>query len=127
MDENIKDSLDLALDTFGDAKFLAQNERYRGAMNRCYYAYFYMAKGILVSKGIVVKTHSGLNSEFNRVFIKTQIIPQKFGKYLNFLFTERQTADYEPEAEIGKEEIDKAILMVEEFINFVKEKYQITE
>ena len=86
-----------------------------------------MAKGILVSKGIVVKTHSGLNSEFNRVFIKTQIIPQKFGKYLNFLFTERQTADYEPEEEIGKEEIDKALLMVEEFINFVKEKYQITE
>jgi uncharacterized protein (UPF0332 family) len=55
MDENIKDSLDLALDTFGDAMFLAQNERYRGAMNRCYYAYFYMAKGILVSEGIVVK------------------------------------------------------------------------
>ena len=86
-----------------------------------------MAKGILVSKKIVVKTHSGLNSEFNRVFIKTQIIPQKFGKYLNFLFTERQTADYEPEEEISKEEVDKALQMVEEFINFVKEKYQITE
>lgn len=80
MNENIKESLDLALDTFDDAKFLAQNERYRGAINRCYYAYFYLAKGILVSEGIVVKTHSELNSEFNRVFIKTQIIPQKFGK-----------------------------------------------
>ncbi len=127
MDENIKDSLSLALDTFDDAKFLAQNERYRGAINRCYYAYFYMAKGILVSKGIVVKTHSGLNSEFNRVLIKTQIIPQNFGKYLNFLFTQRQTADYEPEEEIEKEEIDKALFMEEEFINYVKEKYQITE
>jgi len=31
------------------------------------------------------------------------------------------------EEEIDKEEIDKALLMVEEFINFVKEKYQITE
>lgn len=127
MDENIKDSLSLALDTFDDAKFLAQNERYRGSINRCYYAYFYMAKGILVSKGIVVKTHAGLNSEFNRLFIKTQIIPQNFGKYLNFLFTQRQTADYEPEEEIEKEEVDKALLMVEEFINYVKEKYQITE
>ena len=44
MDENIKDSLVLALDTFDDAKFLAQNDRYRGAMNRCYYAYFIWQK-----------------------------------------------------------------------------------
>ena len=33
MNEDIKDSLDLALDTFGDATFLAQNERYRGAID----------------------------------------------------------------------------------------------
>lgn len=59
--------------------------------------------------------------------IKTKEIPIEYGEYLGYLFRERQTADYEPEAEIGKEEIDKAILMVEEFINFVKEKYQITE
>ena len=127
MNEDIKNILDLALDTFDDAKFLAQNERYRGAMNRCYYAYYYLAKGILVTKGIVVKTHKGLNSEFGRVFIKTSEIPLEYGEYLGYLFRERQTADYEPEEEIQKEEIDKALFMVEEFINFVKQKYQITE
>ena len=124
MNENIKNSLDLALDTFDDAKLLAQNQRYKGAMNRCYYAYFYMAKGMLISEGIVSKTHSGLNSEFNRIFIKTNLIPKEFGKNLNSLFSMRQAADYEPEEEIGKEEIDKALQMVEEFINFIKEKYQ---
>jgi uncharacterized protein (UPF0332 family) len=127
MNEDIKNSLDVALDTFDDAKFLAQNERYKAAMNRCYYAYYYLAKGILVTKDIVPKTHKGLNSEFGRVFIKTQEIPLKYGEYLGYLFKERQTADYEPKEEIGKEEVDKAIQMVEEFINFVKEKYQITE
>ena len=127
MNEDIKNSLDLALDTFDDAKFLAQCERYRGAMNWCYYAYYYLAKGILVTKGIVAKTHKGLNSEFGRVFIKTAEIPLEYGEYLGYLFRERQTADYEPEEEIGKEEVDKALQMVEEFINFVKEKYQITE
>ena len=59
MDEDIKNSLNLALDTFDDAKFLAQNKRYRGAINRCYYAYYYLAKGILVTKGIVVKRIKG--------------------------------------------------------------------
>ena len=127
MNEDIKNSLDLALDTFDDAKFMAQYERYRGAMNRCYYAYYYLAKGILIPKGIVAKTHKGLNSEFSRVFIKTKEIPIEYGEYLGYLFRERQTADYEPDEEIGKEEVDKALQMVEEFINFVKEKYQITE
>ena len=124
MDENIKNSLDLALDTLDDAKLLAQNQRYKGAMNRCYYAYFYMAKGMLISEGIISKTHSGLNSEFNRIFIKTSLIPKEFGKSLNSLFNMRQAADYEPEEEIPKEEVDKALQMVEEFINFVKENYQ---
>ena len=124
MNENIKNSLDLALDTFDDAKLLAQNQRYKGAMNRCYYAYFYMAKGMLISEGIVSKTHSGLNSEFNRIFIKTNLIPKEFGKSLNSLFNMRQAADYEPEEEITKDEVDKALQMVEEFIDFVKEKYQ---
>ena len=124
MDENIKNSLDLALDTLDDAKLLAQNQRYKGAMNRCYYAYFYMAKGMLISEGIVSKTHSGLNSEFNRLFIKTNLISKEFGKSLNSLFNMRQAADYEPEEEMGKEEVDKALQMVEEFIDFIKEKYQ---
>ena len=124
MNENIKNSLDLALDTLDDAKLLAQNQRYKGAMNRCYYAYFYVAKGMLISEGIVSKTHSGLNSEFNRIFIKTNLIPKEFGKGLNSLFSMRQAADYEPEEEIAKEEVDKALQMVEEFIDFVKEKYQ---
>ena len=124
MNEDLKNSLDLASDTFDDAKLMAKYERYRGAMNRCYYAYYYLAKGFLITKEIIAKTHKGLSSEFNRVFIKTQEIPLMYGEYLAYLFKERQAADYEPEEEIGKEEVDKALQMVEEFINFVKEKYQ---
>jgi uncharacterized protein (UPF0332 family) len=127
MNEDIKDSLSLALDTFDDAKFMAQYERYRGAMNRCYYSYYYLVKGILVSKGVIAKTHKGLNTEFSKLFIKTKEIPLEYGEYLGYLFRERQTADYEPEEEIAKEEVDKALLMVEEFINYIKEKYQINE
>ena len=88
------------------------------------HGYYYLVKGFLITKGIIPKTHKGLNSEFSRVFIKTQEIPLIYGEHLAYLFKERQAADYEPEEEIGKEEVDKALQMVEEFINFVKEKYQ---
>ena len=109
MNEDLKDSLNLASDTFDDAKLMAQYERCRGAMNRCYYAYYYLVKGFLITKEIIPKTHKGLSSEFSRVFIKTQEIPLIYGEHLAYLFKERQAADYEPEEEIGKEEIDKAL------------------
>jgi uncharacterized protein (UPF0332 family) len=127
MNEDIRNSLAIAEDALDDAKFNAQYHRDRVAANRCYYAFYHMTKGLLVSNDIHTKTHTGLNSEFNRIFIKTNLFPPKFGKYLQVLFSMRQTADYEPEQEITKEDIDKALQMVEEFINFVKEKYQITE
>jgi uncharacterized protein (UPF0332 family) len=124
MNEDIKDAIALAEDTLDDAIFNAKDNRNRVAMNRCYYAYFYIIRSLLLEKNIRSKTHSGLLSEFGRTFIKTGIIPKEFSHNLAFLFDQRQTADYEPEEEIGKEEIDEALRMVEEFINFVKEKYQ---
>jgi uncharacterized protein (UPF0332 family) len=127
MDIDIKNSLVIAEDTFEDACLMAKFERYRAVMNRCYYAYYYLAKGLLLDNEVYVKTHSGLNSEFSRVFIKTQEIPKKYGEYLASLFSLRQNADYNLQEIVEKEEVDKALLMVEEFINFVKEKYQITE
>jgi uncharacterized protein (UPF0332 family) len=89
MDEDIKDSLALALDTFDDAKFMAQYQRYRGAMNRCYYSYYYLVKGILVSRGIVAKTHKGLNTEFSKLY-KNERNPLRIRRIFR-LFIQRKT------------------------------------
>ena len=47
---------DLALD---DAAFLADAGKYGLAANRLYYALYYAASALLLSKGIVTKRHSG--------------------------------------------------------------------
>ena len=127
MNEDIKNTIALAESTLDDAIFNAKDNRNRVAMNRCYYAYFYLIRSLLLEKNIHSKTHSGLIGEFGRIFIKTGIIPREFSNNLAFLFDQRQTADYDLDEEIDKEETDKALQMVEEFINFVKEKYQINE
>ena len=124
MNEDINIAIALAEETLDDAAFNAKDNRNRVAINRCYYAYFYLVRSLLLEKDIRAKTHSGLHSEFGKIFIKTAIIPKKFNDYLAFLFDQRQTADYDIEDEIDKEEVDKALQMVEEFINFVKENYQ---
>ena len=124
MNEDINIAIALAEETLDDAAFNAKDNRNRVAINRCYYAYFYLVRSLLLEKDIRAKTHSGLHSEFGKIFIKTAIIPKKFNDYLAFLFDQRQTADYDIEDEIDKEEVDKALQMAGEFINFVKEKYQ---
>ena len=124
MNEDINIAIALAEETLDDAIFNAKDNRNRVAINRCYYAYFYLVRSLLLEKDIRAKTHSGLHSEFGKIFIKTAIIPKKFNDYLAFLFDQRQTADYDIEDEIDKEEVDKALQMVGEFIDFIKEKYQ---
>ena len=127
MNEDIKNAITLAEGTLDDTVHNAKNNRNRVAINRCYHAYFYLIRSLLLEKNIHSKTHSGLISEFGKIFIKTGIIPKEFSNNLAFLFDQRQTADYDLDEEIDNEEVDKALQMVEEFINFVKEKYQITE
>lgn len=123
MNEDIKNALALAEDTLDDAIYNAEDHRNRVAINRCYYAYFYLIRSLLLARGVFTKTHSGLYSEFSKVFIKTAIIPKEFSDALAFLFDQRQTADYDLEENIDDEDIDKAIEMVKKFIEFIKENH----
>jgi len=84
MNEDIKNSIALAERTLDDAGFHAKDNRNRVAMNRCYYAYFYLIRSVLLEKNIHSKTHAGLISEFGRIFIKTGIIPKEFSNNLAF-------------------------------------------
>ena len=66
MNEDIKNAITLAEGTLDDAVYNAKDNRNRVAMNRCYYAYFYLIKSLLLEKNIHSKTHSGLISEFGK-------------------------------------------------------------
>lgn len=59
-----QEKADLALD---DAAFLTEAGRYGLAANRLYYALYYAASAILLSKGVVTKRHSGLMSQYTYI------------------------------------------------------------
>jgi len=113
-----------AYDTLESAKVLLETGFESGAVNRIYYAYFWAVRGLLSQKDIFVKSHTGTQTKFAETYIKTGIIPEKYGKYLGRLEDKRTLADYEAINDFTKEEVKEMITWTEDFLAFVKENIE---
>ena len=123
MNEDLTVYINQAEDSLQAARTLKDNGLYKGAVNHCYYAYFWIVRGLFLSKDIFTKTHSGIQSKFAEMFIATDLIPKKYGQYLAKLFKERQIADYELHGDFTEIDIDEYMAMVEGFMEFMRENY----
>ena len=65
------------------AELMAENQLLTSAVNRCYYACFYVVDALLYSNQLSVKSHAGAKNQFNLNFIKTGKIPVEFGELFN--------------------------------------------
>jgi uncharacterized protein (UPF0332 family) len=121
MDRNIELAVLKSEDFLETGKDDLKANHISATVNRCYYAYFWLAKTLLFKKDIFVKTHNGVKSKFSELYIKTEIIPEIYGKYLAKLMDYRQEADYDLESSFSEEEVQEMINWTEEFLAFVKE------
>ncbi len=64
------------------------------AMNRLYYAAFYAVSALLMAHRLSFKKHSGVRAAFHQKFIKPGLIDQKWGRFYDQLFEDRQEGDY---------------------------------
>ncbi len=67
---------------------------YGVAVTRSYYAMFYAASALLVSKGISRSKHSGVRSAFGEYFVKTGLIEAEYARMLGYAFDSRLDSDY---------------------------------
>ena len=121
---DLDESLLKAHDNLESAKALLEIGFEEGAVNRTYYAYFWAVRGLLLEKDIFVKSHSGTQSKFAEHFIKTGIIPEKYGKYLGRLEDKRVLADYEVGTNFTKEEVQEMIDWTQEFLDYIKQNIE---
>ena len=71
------------------------HERYAGAINRAYYAMFYAASGILLTKGIVSKPHTNVLFLFRQHFIKSDLIEIEYSDIYGSAMNTRTENDYD--------------------------------
>ena len=62
-----------AQECLASARLLVENGNYKSATNRSYYAIFHAMRSVLAFAGIDTKHHSGVISEFRKLYIKTGI------------------------------------------------------
>lgn len=74
------------------------------AVSRAYYAMFYLAEALLLSKSLEFSRHSAVVAAFQQHFVKTGELPAELFESLRAGFERRQTADYSAEAETSARE-----------------------
>jgi len=108
------------------SKVLFSEGDYDFAISRAYYAMFYCAEAVLLTKELRFKKHSGVIAMFGKEFVKTGLLPEKLHQYLIDAYSEREKGDYEALYLQSEDEARKIIERAEEFIfeieKFLKEK-----
>ena len=97
--------LRLAHDTLQEAEVLIADNRWRGALNRLYYAAFYSARALLAMRDLDSARHSGVIALFQQHFVKTDLVPTSIGKTLARAFEARQTSDYSDVADVPQDDV----------------------
>ncbi|MBU1660183.1 MAG: HEPN domain-containing protein [Chloroflexi bacterium] len=106
------------------AEILIKEHDYESSVSRTYYAMFYAAQALLLTKNLSFSSHKGVISGFGKHFVKTGIFAKEMGKELNRTFGKRQLGDYEYTFTISRDEaiqmLDSGTKFVQEIIKYLK-------
>ena len=120
----IKYRIEQAKETVFDAQILIKNEKYRSAVNRIYYAMFYITLALGLKYGFETSKHLQLIGWFNKNFVKEGKIQEKYGKMLRETYKHRQEGDYVAFIEFSLADVEVMYSDAIDFINEI-EKYAL--
>lgn len=87
--------LEQAQESLESAQILYDSKKYRPSVNRAYYAMFYSVLALLALEGKGSSKHSGIISQFDRLYIKKGFFSKEISKWLHEAFDLRQRSDYQ--------------------------------
>jgi uncharacterized protein (UPF0332 family) len=99
-----------------DAELLLGAGRHRSAANRLYYAAFYAAVAVLLTKRLEYSKHSAVIAFFDKELIRTGVLPKEYSRTLHRAFNERQQDDYMPFVEMDPDELKELLEEVRDMV-----------
>lgn len=105
-----KESLDAAEVLFGQ-KF------YDFAAARAYYAMFYLAEAVLLTKGLTYSKHGAVIGAFGQHFAKTGIVDPKYHRYLKSAYDKRTVGDYAVGVHVSEKAARETMNQAKEFLD----------
>ncbi len=120
-EEYIKNRLALAAEMMRDAESMLDQEAWRSAIDRGYYAMLHSAEAALAMYGVEpARTHDGLRSQFGERLVKPGILQKRFGTELAEAHGLRLEATYEAEAKLGRDAAETTVAQAERFVERVR-------
>jgi hypothetical protein len=117
---------EMAIESLKAAKRELDAQSFNFAVNRIYYASFYIVSAILLVRGLEFKKHSGVRAAFHKEFIKTGMLDRKWGIYYDQLYASRNRGDYFAFINFEQEYVEDKYTLCIEFIRemerFLKNK-----
>lgn len=82
-------------ETLREAELMMQEGFVNGALNRMYYAAYYVVIALLIQNGISTQTHAGAKQMLGLHFVLTKKLPLQISNIYSTLFEKRHTSDYD--------------------------------
>ena len=90
------------------------------AARAAYYSMYHAAKALLALENIEPKTHHGVISELQRLYVKTGKLDQSFASAMARDLQVRIRADYEIMVEVTKEMAEESVIDAKNLLNEAK-------
>lgn len=116
----IANNLEKAKNTIIQAEALYNIKQYIGVVNRGYYAMFYSASAILLTKGLGTSKHYGVMSLIDREFVNKKEIDSKWSKSLRNAFNLRSWGDYDEKADITEKQAEELLNDAKSFVSWAE-------
>lgn len=91
----IEHSKEKAYNTEQEISVLIKNQQWFTAVNRIYYAMYYMLSALALKHGFSTSKHTQLIGWFNKHFVKTGKIEHVYTRYIQEAFEKRMKGDYD--------------------------------
>jgi len=108
------------------AEILLDEGDYESSVSRAYYAMFFSAQAMLLTKELSFSSHKSVISAFGEHFVKPGILSNEMGRELHRAFEKRQIGDYEYTFVISKSEaveiLKNGFMFVDKVVQHLGEK-----
>lgn len=120
MDEHVRAivavRLEKARDDIATAHDLIDLGRFRGAVNRAYYAVYHLATAVLLTLDVERSKHSGVQSAFGQYLVKPGLIEPEYGRILTSARKARETSDYADRIQLDEEMVKEIVSNCDRFV-----------
>jgi len=90
--------------------------RFQNAVRDAYFACFHAFSSVILKSGKTFKKHKEVRSVLHRDYVRTNKIDVSWGKHYDWLFDNRQKADYRPLVQFDSDQVRDIIEQSQAFV-----------